>query len=126
MEAEIVRDIARECCWLATAELDAGALGFARGVGRRLAVGEELYGDRWAVLGIPKLIDELSEEALDLGAWGVLALQALEQQELAENHRERVATRLRATILWGAYAHSELGRASSELQAVLTPRGMDR
>jgi hypothetical protein len=64
------------------------------------------------------LIDELAEEAADLGAWGVLALQALHHDlALSSDDREWISRRLSAAILWGAYAHLELSRARAGLES---------
>ena len=106
------RDENRERVWLELAELDAGESGFADHAHRRLAAGEELYGDRWAHIGIERLIDELLAEAADLGAWSCLALEALEHEAgpcVAE--RELIASALWAVQLWGAYAHHALAIA---------------
>ncbi len=115
------RQEARELLWLELAELDAGASGFAEHAIRRLAEGERLYGSHWAELGLERLVDELLEEAADLGAWGVLALQALEALELHEPNLdgprgELIATALRAAILWGAFGHRALTIARGHLE----------
>lgn len=43
----------------------------------RLAMGESLYGSEWAWRRPIELVREAREEALDIGAWAVLAWQAL-------------------------------------------------
>ncbi len=111
MSAE--RDSVREQAWLEAAEQDAGASGFACHVVERLLAGESVYGDRWATVGLRKLIAELMEEAADLGAWAVLALQVLGEQA----ERDLVASALRAAILWGAYAHHALALGLDHLEA---------
>ncbi|MGH3049136.1 MAG: hypothetical protein ACRDLK_03180, partial [Gaiellaceae bacterium] len=75
----MARDEGRERLWLARAERAAGASEFAGRAALRLALGDLAYGHRWAELGLDRLITEVAEEAADLGAWGVLALQALER-----------------------------------------------
>ena len=108
------RDSARELRWLERAELDAGRSGFARHASQRLTAGEHAYGDRWTTLGLDRLLRELLEEAADLGAWGVLALQTLERVPGAID-AERIAARLTAAIRQGAQAHYELASASRGL-----------
>lgn len=112
-----LRELERERLWLERAELHAGRSGFAEHATARLAAGERTYGDRWARLGLVRLLAELGEEAADLGAWSVLALQALELAELPPDSREYAATRLHAAILCGAHAHHALSGASRELRA---------
>jgi len=110
------RDETLELIWLELAEAEAGESGFAAHVRRRLAAGEELYGARWAQLGLARLVDELAEEAADLGSWGVLALEALENEpDIDPAQRELIATTLHAAILWGAYAHNALTIARGHL-----------
>ncbi len=111
------RDENRELVWLGLAELDAGESGFADHAHRRLAVGEQIYGDQWARRTLGELVDELSEEAADLGSWGVLALQALEHVDIGAAQRDLIATSLQAAMLWGAYAHRALAIARGHLDA---------
>lgn len=112
------RDASRELVWLELAELEAGASGFVEHARRRLTAGQELYGDRWAVRDLRELLDELSEEAADLGSWGVLALQALEHHlDIGAAQRDLIATSLQATMLWAEYAHKALAIARSHLDA---------
>jgi hypothetical protein len=112
-----IRDPAGERVWLERAELEAGASGFAEHALRRLAAGQELYGDRWAQLGVDRLVGEMLEEAADLGSWGVLALEALEHEpDLDGPQGELIATTLRAAILWGAFAHHALKLARGHLE----------
>jgi hypothetical protein len=110
------RDESREATWLARAEHEAGCSGFAEHATSRLVAGAAAYADRWAELGLPRLLLELSEEAADLGSWGVLALQALERDgALDASTHVRLAARLERVIASGARAHRELGRAALEL-----------
>lgn len=111
------RDENRERVWLDLAELDAGESSFADHANRRLAAGEHLYGEWWARRTLGELVDELSEEAADLGSWGVLALQALEHLDIGGAQRDLIATSLQATMLWGAYAHRALAIARGHLDA---------
>ncbi|MGN6867073.1 MAG: hypothetical protein ACTHMY_01590 [Solirubrobacteraceae bacterium] len=122
-----LRDRESERHWLDAAELDIGRSGFAEHALSRLAAGEEAYGDRWSVIGLDQLLGELREEAADLGSWGVLCLQAVELEELegAGGAGESIATRVRAAILFGAYAYVALGLAQDELSAVRRRGGRD-
>jgi hypothetical protein len=115
------RNPQRERDWLERAELHAGWSGFAEHTITRLAAGERAYGDRWTELGVERLLAELSEEAADLGAWSVLALQALEHAELPQPCFERIAALLHATILCGAHAHQALAGAGRELRTATRP-----
>jgi hypothetical protein len=111
------RDLATERDCLQRAELKAGRSGFAEHAVNRLAAGAATYGDRWATLGVARLLIELTEEAADLGAWGVLALQALERDDtLPRTSRARLGARLERAIACGARAHRELQRARLELE----------
>jgi hypothetical protein len=53
---------------------------FVRAVSDRLAIGDGLYGDDWALTPFDRLLAELIEEALDLAAWAVLADQRLDME----------------------------------------------
>ena len=94
------RNAPQEKAWLRRAAADAGAADFADHAIARLEDGAVAYGDRWAELGIGRLVTELVEEAADLGAWGVLAFQALELEGgLNEASRVSLGGRLHAAIL---------------------------
>lgn len=115
-----MRNLELEYCWLEGAEAVAGRSGFAEHARNRLAAGELAYGNRWAELELADLLVELCEEAADLGAWGVLALQALDlDRTLSELGRPTIAARLHGAILTGARAHHELERARTELHRAL-------
>jgi len=107
--APAARDPESERHWLENAELLAGPSGFVEHVTRRLALGGSAYGNRWTELGLRRLLVELSEEAADLGAWGVLALQALEREPAADN--DAIARMVQRAILAGARAHVALTHA---------------
>jgi hypothetical protein len=118
------RDVRKEKGWLHQAELAAGASGFVDHALERLDAGDGLYGDRWTQLGLQALVGELLEEAADLGSWGVLALEALEQEQGFEDaERDFIETTLRAAILWGAYSHQALELARCHLRAPGTRAG---
>lgn len=112
---QVRRDETQEAAWLALAETKAGRSGFARHVTARLLAGESAFGNRWAGLGLARLLVELTEEAADLGSWGVLALQALELEELPGETRERLGRLIEQTIALGASAHRGLVQARLEL-----------
>lgn len=110
------RDKRAERRWLLIAELHAGQSGFARHALARLAAGQLAYGDQWATRAPDELLRELTEEAADVGAWGVLALQALERDHNLDAHtRRRVCRDLEATLLDGARAHEALVTARRTL-----------
>jgi hypothetical protein len=82
----------------------------------RLDAGDELYGDSWAWIGIRKHLAELLEEAADLGAWAVLAHQALDHEpRLSAVDRQRVAGVVAAAAAHGARAHAALTAAVTAL-----------
>ena len=68
---------------------------------RRLERGEQRFGDG-AFMERDDLLEELREEALDLGGWGLLALQKLAQEP--GGVPERVRDDLLRVILFGALA----------------------
>lgn len=105
------RDRHRERAWLDRAERSAGASGFAAHARRRLEMGERCYGDRWATVGLPVLLRELAEEAADLGAWSVLAAQALDGVPLDHSGREAVAGLLADAAEHGGRAHAAIAAA---------------
>lgn len=113
----VTRNLSKEKTWLKRAELDAGAASFAAHTIARLEAGGDAYGERWAELGLERLISELGEEAADLGGWGVLALQALDlDHAVGATRRASIGTRLHAAILAGARAHRQLELACVELE----------
>jgi hypothetical protein len=128
MKAEALRrDLETERLCLERTEFHAAARTFAAHALDRLAAGEDVYGDRWTTLGADRLLVELLEEAADLGAWGVLPLQALEHDpELPPVVRDRVATGVRGAILCGAHAHATLERARVELDRAYTAPALAR
>ncbi|PZS12462.1 MAG: hypothetical protein DLM64_04870 [Solirubrobacterales bacterium] len=109
---------------LAGAEQQAGESGFAAHAERRLEAGERAYGHRWAQVGLPELLAELLEEAADLGAWGVLALQELEADAtLRAADRDLIEVGLNAALMWGAFAHKALVIASGHCSETTAERG---
>lgn len=111
------RDLRAEARWLERAELVGGRSGFAEHVTARLGAGAVAYGDRWAELGLDHLLIELGEEAADLGGWGVLALQALDQDHaLCDESRAQLAAGLERAIAFGARAHRQLVSTRLELK----------
>lgn len=119
-----LRDHRAERAWLIEAERAGGASAFAGQTLLRLDAGETAYGDRWAKLSLGRLIDELAEEAADLGAWGVLALQALRRHEFRdEPAAAALATRLHGAIVAGARAHRDLELARTDLRRLYPASG---
>lgn len=76
----------------------------------RLEAGQRLYGDRWAVTPVERLIGELIEEALDLACWSVLTRQRLDLTDLDPDYHRQLTEALTATIRAGAVAYSHLTR----------------
>lgn len=86
----------------------AGCERFALPARARLEEGARCYADAWASRGLPALVAELAEEAADIGAWGALADQALELEDLEPSAREAMGGRLRAAVEHGAHARRAL------------------
>jgi hypothetical protein len=85
---------------------------FAMQATARLAAGDETFGDSWGWIGIRRHLDELLEEAADLGAWSVLASQALDREpNLSDVDRQRLASMLAVVAAQGARAHRTLTAA---------------
>lgn len=110
------RDRHRERMLLDAAEQSAGMSGFAGHARRRLEMGERCYADRWAHAGLRVLLDELAEEAADLGAWAALASQALDAEPLGPPDRDAVAASLLAAARAGALAHAAVAAARDRHQ----------
>lgn len=91
----------------ARAHGQAGA-GWARHARVRLEAGEDTYGERWSTLGTDALLDELAEEAADLGAWGALTRQALDLEPVDAATIHRVAAALDRAAEAGAAAYAAL------------------
>jgi len=85
-----------------------GGAGWARHAAVRLEAGEDAYGERWSTLGTEALLDELAEEAADLGAWGALARQALDLEPVDAATVHRVAAALDRVAEAGAAAYAAL------------------
>jgi hypothetical protein len=77
-------------------------------VEERLEVGQGLYGDSWADRPLSELLAEISEEALDIGAWGCLAAQALSACELGAQANLVVGEMLAQAMGAAATAHAHL------------------
>ena len=88
---------------------------FTSHVHRRLAMGDQMYGDRWQALGLERLLTEITEEAADLGAWAVLALQALDLTEAGSSERRALAGGLMVAARAGAQAHAAIVEAAEAL-----------
>jgi hypothetical protein len=111
------RDPARELLWLELAEASAGHAGFTDHVLARLAAGQHVYGDEWAGLSFDRLLTELEEEAADIGAWGVLALQKLAANpDVSDAMRDHIAIVVHVAIAMAAYAYQALKLAREDLK----------
>jgi len=104
------RDRRYEAAFLAVAARAHGqaGTGWARHAAVRLEAGEDAYGERWTTLGTEALLDELAEEAADLGAWGALARQALDLEPVDAAILHRVAAALDRAAEAGAAAYAAL------------------
>ena len=108
------RDPDRERAFLA--EAARGHQPFVDHALARLDAGDELYGDSWVWIGMRRHLAELLEEAADLGAWAVLAHQALDHEpRLSAVDRQRVAGAVAAAARHGARAHAALTAAVTAL-----------
>jgi hypothetical protein len=111
-----LRDPDRERAFLA--EAARGHQSFVDDALSRLDAGEPLFGDSWAWIGIRRHLAELLEEASDIGAWAVLAYQALDHEpNLSDVDRHRVAGAVAAAAAHGARAHAVLSTAALALGA---------
>ena len=84
---QLQRDRAFERSRLILAELEAGQSGFTRHALMRLEAGDRTYGDQWAARSVDELLGELTQEAADIGAWGVSALEQLREDNSAGDGR---------------------------------------
>jgi len=108
------RDRGREERFLAGCAANAG---WRRGVVARLDAYAYAHGEGgFLTLGLPRLLGELREEALDLGGWAALTVQAAELGDLAEIDRRRLERQLAKVASHGALAYSELDRAAAPLE----------
>jgi hypothetical protein len=87
----------------------------------RLAAGEEIFGQSWAWIGIRKHLTELLEEAADIGSWAVLAVQALDREQLADAERDRIRAVLELAARRGAQAHAALTAGLDSLRDAKAP-----
>jgi len=85
-------------------------------VERRLDLGQRLYADAWADRPLSELVDEVGEEALDIGAWGCLALEALAASDLGRDSALSVGEMLAHAMGAGATAHAHALAARKALQ----------
>jgi len=92
----------------------AGHTPFAVQASERLERGEMLFGDGWRERGIAELVRELLEEAADIGAWGALADQAVDDAEPAS---ATIVAALTIAAWHGARAHEALTLAASVIEA---------
>lgn len=112
--SELNRDVSREWRFLDQASYGTRS-GFAKAAAARLVQGEQSFGDRWKTLTLEQFARELEEEAADLGAWAVLAVQALDGLDLEDVHIARLDGLLTQVARAGAQALS----AVNAIRAVL-------
>lgn len=79
---------------------------------RRLDLGQELYGDEWEGRSIESFLEELLEEAADLGAWAALAIQTTRDPGVVQL--------LELAAQYGARAHEALAIAYAVQSAAAT------
>jgi hypothetical protein len=113
------RDPARELLWLLRAEgsVDASEVsaGFTRAALARL--GHSVSDQVPAVSRLEPIIGQMERAAADLGAFGVLARQAVELDELpSDAEREFIATTLHLSMAFGAYAYHAIALTRRHLQ----------
>jgi hypothetical protein len=109
------RDPARELAWLqeAVVELGVGDAVFVDHALRRLALEREFHGGE---MGLARLLATLEERAADIGAFGVLALEALASEpDLSDLMRDHVSAVVHAAIVLGAYSYQALTIARLDL-----------
>jgi len=98
----MARNIGREHAFLTRA----GNPDFTTAAQHRLTLGERLYGDAWRQRTISELLAEVTEEALDMGAWSALAMQALDRADLNQSDRDRLIACLDETTQLAAKAYA--------------------
>jgi hypothetical protein len=114
-----LRDQAREQRFLRDAAR--GHDPFSDHAAARLDAGEDTYGDSWVWVGIRRHLDELLEEAADLGSWAALAEQALDREPLSDVDRQRILAVLHLAARHGAQAHEALTGAARALHVEVRP-----
>ncbi|MDQ6807527.1 MAG: hypothetical protein M3065_21835 [Actinomycetota bacterium] len=85
-------------------------------VDQRLEVGEELYGDSWTTRSTEDLLTEASEEAVDLAAWSLLAVQSLTGTDLGLDTIATVGEMIARAIGAAAEAHAYITAAQAALR----------
>jgi len=97
------RDPDRERCFLHRA---AGLTrAWASHVRDRLDQGQHAHGDTWANRRLDEMLDEMHEDAADLGGWAVLAAHLLDaRDDLDATDREEIERGLRIAAHYGARA----------------------
>jgi hypothetical protein len=123
MNAE--RDLDRERRFLRAASPFAPP--FREHASKRLAAGEEEYGDSWATRGIVDLLSEIAEECTDIGAWAALTEQALDQRvDLDSAEREAVAKALLKAARLSSFAYALVMNARRRLLEIESSNGHGR
>ncbi len=111
----LAREPEREKRFLEHAASAAGNNAFVNQASERLEQGEREFGDRWTRMTLSDFLRELQEEAADIGAWGTLAEQLANHQQLPAVIDRHIRTGLLEIAKAGARAH----RAAAALQRVL-------
>lgn len=113
-----LRDPGRELALLrdAVADLGAGDLAFVDHALQRLTDEHDLDDDALAQLGFEPLLSALEDRAADIGACGVLALEALDaESDLSEPMREHLRIVVHVSIALGAYSYQAMTIARLDL-----------
>jgi hypothetical protein len=104
------------------APVPAGGSPFVAHAVDRLELGDREYGESWARRPLAELLNELLEEAADLGAWAVLTLQSLGGLDPARYTAVEAAVLDAARA--GARAHSAVLCALQEITGPVPPVGL--
>lgn len=75
---------------------------FQDAVHRRLSMGQEMYGDKWAGMDVGRLLREIREEGLDLATWSALTAQHSHLDGLSDDDRQRATLLLQEIAAHGA------------------------
>lgn len=113
-----LRDPGRELALLrdAVADLGVGDLAFVDHALQRLTDEHDLDDDALAQLGFEPLLSALEDRAADIGACGVLALEALDAEPgLSDTMRDHLGSVVHVAIALGAYSYQAMTIARVDL-----------
>lgn len=106
----MIRDVDAETRFLERASTGdvAGPDSWSARVRARLDRGQTSFGDAWAARPLDELLQELREEAEDLGGWAALAAQHPDLAQLGAAERAALLKALQRVAGLGAYADKRL------------------